>query len=221
MLVSAKSKPSNKPKPQLPTVYRPPSHKILFLNGPRHSGKDTIGQIIYSHVVDVRLKKFAEPLKQACAAFFGVSQQRLQQLEAIGNRDKLVPCEQFFGLSWVEALIWFSEDCAKPKFGPEVFGQLLVNNCQQITSTKLTVITDSGFHAEAMPIIKHFGAANCYLWRLHREGCAFTGDSRDYWQDDRIYQEDIQNTHTLDILKVQVLRRIKVMGLELVTDINL
>jgi hypothetical protein len=198
-------------------------HQIIFINGPRHSGKDTAGRIIMKEWFNCRHRKFAGPLKAACAAAFGIEERLLHDLEAEGSMLKLEPRPEFFGMSWVDALIWFSEECMKPKFGNEVFGRLMVHELQKPTGAPFTIITDSGFATEAFPVVRAFGVQNCHVFRLYREGKTFVGDSRGYLLEhdlpDSLHFVDIQNVHEMKMFRIQVLRRVdQIMGREMQYD---
>lgn len=196
----------------------PTRHQVVFFNGPRRSGKDTAARFIQTEYPNVRHRKFAGPLKRACAEFFGVRPDLLAELEKDGSRIKTDPLDQFFGMSWVQALIWFSEEAAKPKFGKDVFGRLLANELLRPAASLLTIISDSGFEDEAWPVIRQFGLQNCHVFRILRDGHTFKGDSRSYIFEtppDGLHVEDINNDFERHIFRVQVLRRIdKIMGVE-------
>lgn len=193
-------------------------HQIIFLNGPRKSGKDTAAKyIMQDFALDAREAKFARPLKLAAASMFNVNQGQFRRFEAVGSSLKTLEMPQLMGMSWVDTLIWLSEECMKPKFGKDVFGKLLLNHLTEPTLTKLTVISDSGFADELVPIVKFYGIENCHLFRIYRQGCSFDGDSRQYVFEDHLPQglhiEDIYNNYDLSMFRVQVLRRVdKIMG---------
>ena len=188
------------------------THKIIFLNGPPGSGKDVVAQHIMSRLPGVRHRKFSMPLKRAAREMFSIGDELWKQLEVVGSQSlKDEPRPEFLGKSWRQVLISLSEQHMKPNYGVEVFGELLKNNLMQPTGGRFSVISDSGFAVEALPIIKYFGPRNCSLWRLHRPGCDFGNDSRGYWtmtdtNDQRlaIDERDINNEHELDMFKAQI-----------------
>ena len=199
-------------------------HQVIFINGPRRSGKDTAANCIMKEFVNVRHKKFAGSMKHALRAFFGLDDATWKALEIdSSNEFKLLPLPQLFGMTWVEALIWFSEDVMKPKFGPDIFGNVLVTDMRKPTSTALTVISDCGFTDELFPIIYSYGAANCHMFQLFRDGHTFEGDSRHY-----ISKEDlpsdvkwyiINNDFELDMYKRQILIRTNtILGMDRTFD---
>ena len=193
-------------------------HQVIMFNGPPRSGKDTAGLFILEEYNDVRLFKMAEPLKQATMAMFGLTFEQVRRLETIGSLDKDKPMDELMGFSWRQMLIWLSEQCMKPKFGDDIFGELMARRISAPTSCTMTVITDCGFDLELIPVIRTVGAMNCHIIRLHREGCTFDGDSRSYVFTKRapspqLHVYDIKNNHDRAMFRIQVLRRVDaIMG---------
>ncbi len=158
------------------------THKIILINGPPHSGKDEAGKIL-RRTRGARLYKMSRPLKEGLREFFGLSIDAMK-LSIEPNKDEHV-VESFRTprdsvMSWREVQISLSEEWAKPCFGKDILGRLAVSYLRQPTSFNMTVITDSGFREEALPLIYAFGPENCLLITLSREDCTFEGDSRDY-----------------------------------------
>ena len=197
----------------LPVKRKP--HQIIFLNGPRHSGKDTAYEFIAKEYLNVRHRKFAGPLKAAAKAMFNLTDPEFKELEATGNKKKIQPNSLFFGMSWVEVLIWLSEEVMKPKFGSAIFGGLMLTELAKQTAARFTVITDSGSEHEALPVINVCGPENCHVIRMYRPGYSFAGDSRSYIFENNvpvglnIYE--LHNEHEFDIFKAQVLRLTKII----------
>jgi hypothetical protein len=152
--------------------------KILFLNGPPRSGKDTVGAAVCSLLPHAEVAKFAGELKDAVHAAFGMPNVPTDHFEA----RKDVPCEEFLGKTPREVYIAFSERFMKPLYGEGVFGRLLVKTLRSMEAAgvPLVAVTDSGFRAEAEEVLSVFPEA--LLVRLHRQGTSFMGDSRSYIQ---------------------------------------
>ena len=192
-------------------------HKIIFLNGPPHSGKDTVANYVTSRLPHVRHRKFSAPLKAAARAMFGVDDKLWQWLEGVGNNaNKDVRHDQLLGKTWREVLIVLSEQHMKPIYGKEVFGELLLLRLKEQTIAPFTIISDSGFGYEAFPILRHYGFKNCAVWRLHRPQYTFDKDSRGYWgsadvldHNQLMDERDIDNQHELDMFKAQINYHIK------------
>ncbi len=88
-----------------------------------------------------------------------------------------------------EAMIYVSEVVCKPTFGEEYFGLARANEMQDDTN----YIDDScGFIDELAPLKATLPEDNILLIRIHRLGCSFNGDSRNYIPDGVI-------KHTVDV----------------------
>ena len=167
--------------------------KVVFVNGPPGSGKDTVGDILCAHGSGRRLvQKFAHEVKERTHAAFRIVDERGRPVaHDYFEKQKEVPLECFLGLSPRQAYIEFSERFYKQLFGQDVFGRLLAKRLELtlLAASKKKgfahvpdafTITDSGFEAEAVPIVEMFDAENCTLIRVHRKGHDFLGDSRSY-----------------------------------------
>lgn len=104
-----------------------------------------------------------------------------------------------------ESLIFVSEKVVKPSLGDTAFGKALVS---QLPENGIVFISDSGFPEELQPVIDHVGADNVLVVRIHRSGCTFEGDSRDYLTadmfEDNIMIRDVYNNGTLEEFKSEV-----------------
>ena len=168
--------------------------KILLLNGPPRSGKDTAGEelaeIMARSGVNARVFKFAHALKIAThGTFFGLlgvlgRDRELACDPAAFEEEKDEPSEIFFGKTPREAYIAVSELLCKPLYGKEFFGEVLARQISDGAQTEgepyldVAIVTDSGFASEARPLIRKFGKENVGLIRISRDGCSFDGDSR-------------------------------------------
>jgi hypothetical protein len=151
------------------------NQKLILFNGPRHSGKDTAANHVWSSFPDTMRFKMSRPLKDGIKAFFNLTDAQVAYLES----KKTEPDELLFQNSYVDVQISMSEYWAKDKFGMRVFGKLAFREIQKSPS-KIFVCSDSGFDYEAAPLLPYFGISNVLLVRLHREGKTFAGDSRGY-----------------------------------------
>lgn len=193
------------------------AHQVIMLNGPPRSGKDLAGLFIVEDYDKARTLKFSEPLKSAVASLFSLPFEFVRRMEATGNPEKDIPQPLLGGMSWRDACIWMSEKCAKPLLGADFFGHAMVRRMREPTSCDVTVITDCGFQDEVMPVIAAFGPLNCHIFRLHRKGCDFNNDSRNYLflrrAPDQVHIEDINNNHDKEMYRIQILRRVhKIIG---------
>ena len=149
--------------------------KMILFNGPRHSGKDTAADYVWSEYLNTMRFKLSGPIKAAIAAMFELTPTQIHYLEAI----KTEPTDLLFGRSYVDTQIHFSEMWAKEFFGVRVFGNLAARKVSQSASS-LFVCSDSGFDYETLPLLKHIGTSNTLLLKLRRTGKSFDGDSRNY-----------------------------------------
>lgn len=184
------------------------SPRIILVNGPPRAGKDTAQEA----VADSIRCKFAQIVKEGTHAAFGLNPQvyPMDYFEDVKDQ----PQEVFFGRTPREAYISYSEDFMKPFTGDkQVFGKLLAKRIEDIFNVWLDndltnlpfIVTDSGFREEAEAIVEAFGAENVKLIRVHRDGCTFEGDSRDYisLDDLGVEEEDVVNDD-LEEYKVEI-----------------
>lgn len=82
-------------------------------------------------------------------------------------------------LSKRQALIHMSERVVKPFFGKEAFGLIEANKVGS-EHEDYVFYSDGGFPEEVYPLIEKVGAENVMVIRIHKEGCSFEGDSRQY-----------------------------------------
>lgn len=152
--------------------------KVIVLNGPPRSGKDTLANVLCNHDKSYIKSSLATPLKQACRHFFGLTEDQFKTVEG-KMKDTAMPI--FFDKSWRDVVISMGEDYFKPTFGHGVFGRILYNRyINSPLNGKNIVIPDLGFRQEFEELIDAFGKENVHLIRLARPGCSFEIDSRDY-----------------------------------------
>ena len=149
--------------------------KILLLNGPPRSGKDTIGRTLWNLIPRLVNMKFAEPIVQFMFQAYSI---RMEQTE------KDLPHEALSGRTPREVAIAYSEKFCKPLYGQDYFGKRAVQSIEQMEKIAMQVccFTDSGFVHEAGPVAMHVGGSNVLQIRVRRPGRNFQGDSRSYWE---------------------------------------
>lgn len=172
--------------------------KIILLNGPAGSGKDTAFELLkkeFSSSIDYdfKMKKLAQPLKWVICQLFD-----LPLTDAEDKKDEAR--DVTYGFTLRELFIWMSEEVIKPKFGVDFFGKMLANQLKEEQlfpdsgdRETVYVITDCGFPEEAAPIVEAFGEENILLLELHREGTTFEGDSRRYVMSELSQKHDVAN----------------------------
>jgi hypothetical protein len=163
--------------------------RVILLNGPARSGKDSLANAFAKFTYDVGMKseivKFAQPLKEMVHRAFNLpeahdSQESVKDVKNVRNLGGMTPRQVY---------IAFSETFMKPMLGQGVFGRMLVsdmNLLQRIAREDMEpeadffLVSDSGFAAEAREVVDAFGRDNIILVHLERDGYDFKGDSRGY-----------------------------------------
>jgi len=179
--------------------------KVVFLNGPPYSGKDTAANFLHKHFMHAPYYatklKFSKPLKDACQALYGIDHDERKWLE----QNKEQPYDKLLGLSWRQSQIVMAEEWLKPTFGNDVLGRIAFRHFQQMPSN-MALISDSGFEQEAVPLVQAFGPDNCLIVQLQREGCTFEGDSRSYWELPDVTRVEVNNQFDLEMYEQQIVR---------------
>ncbi len=163
--------------------------KIFFINGPPGSGKDTAGIHLARKYASGQVYKFAQPIKDAVVAIYHKGNKAaFDALDTYENKG--IPQAVYFGKTCREVQIAVSEFFLKPFHGDQaVFGKFLARDIRaEMSHARVSLfpgprfffITDSGFRPEAEELVREFGADNCFLLRIRREGYTYAGDSRDY-----------------------------------------
>lgn len=181
------------------------SQKVIFLNGPPRCGKDTAAHAMLTAVPQLNtcIAKMTGPMNSALSHFLGLIENSPLWQE-LRETDKDKPRDELFGTTMRKAFISFSEDFAKPTFGPAVFGHLMARSIAH-SSHHLIIISDSGFAAETIPVINTVGPDNCLLIRIHRPGYGFKNDSRSYL-DLNIKTTDLNNNGGLESFQIAAQR---------------
>jgi hypothetical protein len=190
--------------------------KILLLNGPPKSGKDTLVRELTPYI-KFRHMKFAMPIKRAVAALLDVRESDLEaykdiQSNVLQHKDRM---SKEYRDTPRHLLIAMSEDLLKPRYGDDFFGRIFWQHAKN-SAEQLIVASDCGFEAECERVISNAGKNNCILVRIHRDGCSFDGDSRSFLRDGLCDTWDIDNNGTLHTFTMKVLRLVtREMGLTL------
>ena len=169
----------------------PTAPRIILVNGPPQSGKDTVGAMLQKRLPKAMLHKFAGPLKGAtaylyrelaCGAGMPNYTHEFHEVFEDGKR-KNEPHPGMFGITPRQALIAVSEQLLKKIHGEAFFGELAAGYIERTFERGVAetfVITDSGFVEEAVVLVDRFGAANVTVIEISRNGASFEGDSRSY-----------------------------------------
>lgn len=177
--------------------------KIVLLNGPPRSGKDTAARAIIAELRriatdDAKRSGLEKPdpatfpsyadivgagheLKEMTHAAYGMPGRAHDYYEKVKGE----PSADFDGRTPRDAYIHFSEAVMKPAFGQDVFGRRWINRIARmglLTSGRVIVVPDAGFAAEWEPVLAVIPNADVLLVQIDasRRGCTFEGDSRGY-----------------------------------------
>lgn len=153
--------------------------KVIVLNGPPGSGKDTIASMLPLKHLEVKEPLFRQALALSCI-------DPDEWWNRYNDRElKELPWDKLGGLSIREFMIKISEEYVKPIFGEDFYG---IEAGRSATKSEIgAVFSDGGFQEEFDTICDYIGPENVLLVRLHRDGCTFEGDSRSYlWHSNEI-----------------------------------
>lgn len=187
-------------------------YKIIALNGPPRSGKDTscviLEQLLFqiNPMLRVKIQPFSKPLKEAVHTALQIFDERgyiaaYDYFEAV--KDQQMP--EFLNMTPREAYIWFSEEVMKPRFGQDIYGRLWNRNfAAEHNSNTIWLIPDNGFRSEIESIASIAGAENLLRLRIVRRGFSFVNDSRSYYPNpENIKVADIVNNgDVVDLRKI-------------------
>lgn len=167
--------------------------KVILLNGPPRSGKDTAGQF-FRQYCGAHLEKFAQPIRDWACMFFDIDDHEIEYLKDVDMLGNGVTLRQW--------MIGYSEDFLKKHGGPRIFGELLINRITTwsplLKVPEFIVITDSGFREEGEVVAEKVSSENVTLIQVHRPGCDFKGDSRSYIELPGIQPITIHNDGTVE-----------------------
>lgn len=154
--------------------------KVIILNAPPRSGKDTIQTLIlqqYNTLPGI----FKRSMFSIAAAILGESTyQEFMRIYETDEKDTR-KLDMLGGMTCREFMIWISEDVIKPKFGKKHFGLLAAEHFDDIVEEgdiNTVIVSDGGFPDEVEALIDH--GHQVVLVRMWREGFDFSKDSRDY-----------------------------------------
>lgn len=165
--------------------------KIILLNGPPYSGKDTAAKHI-QNVFPVAspdhngykrpaLDRMSMPIKKAFAGLINAQCTPDGIVEPYeSHKEEIIPQ---LGVSYRQWQIDFSEKFMKPLYGENIFGRSIVPRITRRFAkgiANLVVIPDCGFQIEVSEIYSSFDPKDILLMRCHRPGFYFSNDSRSY-----------------------------------------
>lgn len=181
--------------------------RVILLNGPPHSGKDTAAMFC-GELFKARHMKMTWPMDRAIQAFLGMGDDEYNAYRNKYKDEKLSTVWMKQGHTFRQVLINFSEDFAKPTFAKDILGRIALRDMRKhelVESAKLFVFSDAGFKEEALPIVEAIGAENVLLVHVVRHGYSFVGDSRSYYELPGVTLVSLYNDHEdLGIYKARV-----------------
>lgn len=170
--------------------------RIILLNGPPSSGKDTVARMLIEYLTTVsmssnRLLRMSHPIKRAFAGTFGY------EIDEMGNVDyweqrKDEPSILLGGKSYRQWQIDFSEKFMKPLYGEDIFAKIFVSDVA-VRPAKYIIVPDCGFEIEADTVGRLMPEDLIMLVQIRRPGCDFSKDSRNY-----VYAKHVPLTIQLD-----------------------
>lgn len=182
---------------------------IVLFNGPPRSGKDTAAEMLLTHLESrtirpMRLESLSFPLRKMA---YGMADWKG---ELDGPNYETFKTQRFLpfkGGTGRELMIDASEKFLKQVYGETIMAEMLIDRSWDIVGHGLVIVRDSGFQLEIDPIISAFGSSNTYVVRMHREGCDFASDSREYVNHPLSRNNfDLWNNGSLDDLETEVVR---------------
>ena len=178
---------------------------VIYVNGFKRSGKDTVGQILHTHR-HATLFKAATPLYKAIQEVFSLGE---GEWAAMYENSKEEPQEALYGMTCRAAMIWLSEDVMKPKFGDTFFGLSLAKRIRD-SDCELAVVSDAGYLRELEACRNLLPDYQHHLIYLYRTGTTNEGDSREVINPSDLgldveHYEPIPNNGTMEDLAKEVL----------------
>ncbi len=164
------------------------SARIVLLNGPPRCGKDTAARTFSLGGAFVH-DKFSLPIKRAFAAVMGVPvHDNLNVYPYEDYKEQVIPA---LGVSYRKWQQDFAEKMMKPTCGHDVFARLLIERLaplRVIRSVTTVLVSDCGFQIEA-DVLEQAGL-DVRVIQLHRDGCSYSGDTREYVEGKRTVKID-------------------------------
>jgi hypothetical protein len=182
------------------------SGKVIILNGPPGSGKDTIAEELraadFGHL-RVKTKLFSQAIEMSRISFS-------EWFQRYNDRKlKETPWDRLGGLSQREFLIKISEEWVKPIFGKDYYGRVAGEAAaDELLWDNSVVFSDGGFQEEFDTIKSIVGKENILLVRLYREGTSWDGDSRGYLKNPD-WEVDIENNGSVQEVVEHIKNEIK------------
>lgn len=165
--------------------------KLIILNGPPRSGKDTCAMAI-SEALSIPHVKLSWPLKYIIADVLGLSQQMMEANKERGTQYELSPRQLQIALFQQVSKV----------FGDKWLASMLVTRIDRNSVDDVFVVSDCGRIPEVETVVNAFGADNVLLVRLFRKGTDFKNDIRGYVPVETVkHATSLHNNSTVDALR--------------------
>tara|TARA_R110000850_G_C9891728_1_gene458946 strand:- start:232 stop:801 length:570 start_codon:yes stop_codon:yes gene_type:complete len=169
------------------------SKRVVIFNAPPNAGKDVCAKYCTDNNPSASHKEFKKVLFDVAKAIAQISDGEWDLLYTRERKEQ--PTDRLFGMSPREWMIHTSESVIKPVFGKKYFGDAMALSL----ADGINYVSDGGFIEELYPVL---AIAEVLILRIHRDGCTFEGDSRNYLPDNIEGAKvlDIENNSTLEDL---------------------
>lgn len=168
----------------------PTADKIaILLNGPKYCGKDTAASaLLQAFGEDSAIFRFTVPVKDETHRRYGLD---VAYDHFEDQKVKDLPMECFGGLSPREAYIKVGNEL-RAEHGPDIVTEML---CERIRASGVPIVVnpDCGGDGEAEGIVEELGYDRVIVFRIHKEGHDYTGDSRNWVTSEKVRKIDIVN----------------------------
>ncbi len=193
---------------------------VILLNGPPGSGKDLGAWIIRTRILlNCSHMKFAQPLKEATHALFGLSRSQVKMMEE--NKDTILPFTSPYTPR--QLYISMSEEYVKPTLGTGFFGTAALNQMKRFANPHI-VVSDCGFDEEVKEFVSEHPKGPVFLIELSRPDCSFIHDSRNYlFSDVKAMLHGcvhIHNEYDEELYQAQLTRALRAFGFSIRGEVN-
>jgi len=152
------------------------NRKIVVLNCPPQSGKDTIAEEFINRN-GYTMMSFKFTLINIALVISKIPKEEWDERYAV---DKNLPWDKLGGLSQRNYLIKIGEEWVKPVHGKTYFGECVRTDITRLSNHDKFILPDGGFIEEIKPLYEAFGPTSLLILQWGRKNCSFDNDSRDW-----------------------------------------
>lgn len=159
------------------------------MNGPKYCGKDTAASaLVKTFGAESAIFRFTVPVKEETHRRYGLDVP-FDHFEDKNVKD--APMAEFGGLSPRQAYIKVGDEL-RDEHGPDIVTAML---CDRIRASDVPIVVnpDCGGDGEAEGIVEELGYDRVIVFRIHKEGHDYEGDSRYWVTSDKVRKIDIVN----------------------------